>query len=232
MRKQVTVCCVYWGDKFPIEYVTNLKRMVARNTTIPHHFICFSDKKIKGVETRILKKGFDGWWNKLQLFDVSNNLPSENVVYLDLDTVITGNIDWLLKHRGIIMGIEDVGSVNKHQPHLKGRFQSAVMTWDYYLGHSIWSTFMADREKVMNTFRGDGEYLNYVIPELGRDLVQNKYPGRVLSYKYQVYPGPPDDKTSIILFHGRPSIIQAMNETIKTPMATYKPQTWIEDYWK
>ena len=34
-----TVACVYWGDKFPIEYVYNLKSAVERNTTIKHNFI-------------------------------------------------------------------------------------------------------------------------------------------------------------------------------------------------
>ena len=64
-----------------------------------------------------------------------------------------------------------------------------------------------------------------------RTLLQEKYPGKLKSYKYQVYPGPPDSETSLICFHGRPSIQQAMVQQITTPMATYEPQEWIKDYW-
>ena len=107
----ITVACVWWGTKFPIDYVINLKASIERNTTVDHKFICFSDKDVPNIETRILKKGYDGWWNKLQLFDCSHGL-SERVIYFDLDTLITGDLDWLFNYNGNFMGIEDVGSVN------------------------------------------------------------------------------------------------------------------------
>lgn len=226
----ITVACVFWGTKFPVEYVHNLKSMVERNTTIEHQFICLSDKKVEGVETRILKPGYEGWWNKLQLFDMGQAL-GERVVYFDLDTLITGNIDWLLEYRGNFMGIEDVGAVNAHQPHLKGVLQTGVMAFNSYMNAQLWKE-LSVREELRAQFRGDGECLNHVIQSLARDLLQNLYPGRLKSYKYQVYPNKPDDKTSIVCFHGRPSIIQAMNEAVTTPMQTYYPQQWIKEYWR
>lgn len=226
----ISVVCVCWGSKFPLEYVYNLKSMVETNTTIDHEFVCFSDKKINGVETRILKPGYDGWWNKLQLFDTSRGLR-ERVVYLDLDTLITGNIDWLLNYTGRFMGIEDVGAVNSHQPHLKNVLQTGVMAWDYYLNGNIWNTLSID-EDYRSQFRGDGECLNAYVSPVARDLLQHVYPGRLKSYKYQVYPNKPSEKTSIVCFHGRPSIIQAINESVTTPMQTYYPQKWIKEYWR
>ena len=65
-----------------------------------------------------------------------------------------------------------------------------------------------------------------------RDLMQHLYPGRLKSYKYQIYPDMLDDKVSIVCFHGRPSIIQAMSESVTGPMKTYHPQQWIKDYWR
>jgi len=61
--------------------------------------------------------------------------------------------------------------------------------------------------------------------------LQHLYPNKLKSYKYEVYPDKLDD-TSIICFHGRPSVIQAQNESVTTPMKTYEPQGWIEEYWK
>ena len=227
----VTVTCVYWGNKFSLDYVYNLKAAVERNTTVPHKFVCYADRSIPNVETRILRPGYEGWWNKLQLFDAANKV-SDRVVYLDLDTIITGNIDWLLNDRSWFMGIEDVGAVNAHQPHLKNVLQTGVMAWDFDPNSHIWNTFVLSYDMVVDTYRGDGEYLSSLVNPYHRTLLQHKYRNSLKSYKYDVYPNKLMDETSIVVFHGRPSIEQAFTETIKTPMATYEPQEWIKDYWR
>lgn len=226
----ITVVCVCWGKKFSLDYVYNLRAMVERNTTVKHKFVVFSDKTVPDVETKILRPGYDGWWNKIQLFDNEHGLTSR-VVYFDLDTLITGNIDWLMNYRGLVMGIEDLGSVNKHQPHLIGRFQSGVMAWHYRACHAIWESFKT-KPDLVSRFRGDGEYLNEALPVLQRDLIQQKYPGQLKSYKYQVYNKGLDKNTSIVCFHGRPSIEQAINKTVTTPYATFEKRDWVKDYWK
>lgn len=88
----ITVACVYWGDKFPIEYLENLRSMIKRNTTIEHKFTVLTDRHRKGFDCRILKPGFTGWWNKLQLFDTFHKL-GDRCFYFDLDTVITSDLD-------------------------------------------------------------------------------------------------------------------------------------------
>ena len=226
----VTVACVFWGTKFPLYYVYNLKAMVEKYTTVPHNFVVYSDRSIPNVNTKILKPGYEGWWNKLQLFDPANK-PSDRVVYLDLDSIITNNLDWLLTDRSWFMGIEDVGAVNKHQPHLKNRLQTAVMAWEFNPVSYLWQEFVLGSERVFDTFRGDGEYLSSVINPYQRTLLQHKYRNQLKSYKYDIYPNKPTEDTSIVCFHGRPSIEQAMSETITTPMATYEPQAWIKEYW-
>ena len=226
----VAVACVHWGNKFPLDYVYNLKAMVERNTTIEHKFICYSDKAIPGVETKILRPGYEGWWNKLQMFDAAQK-PADRMVYFDLDTLIVNNINWLLEYEKWFMGIEDVGAVNKHQPHLKNVLQSGVMAWDFNIMSHIWNEFVLSYDRAVDTYRGDGEYLSAVVNPYQRHLLQREFPGKLKSYKYQVYPGPQDNETAIICFHGRPSIEQAFTETIVTPMATYKPQSWIKEYW-
>lgn len=225
----VDVICVYWGNKFSKDYVYNLKSAVDRNTSKSYRFLCLSDRSIPGIETRFLRPGLEGWWNKLQMFDPSIELQ-DRVIYLDLDTLITGNIDWLIEYEGNFMGIEDVGAVNKHQPHLKGILQTGVMAFSRSKYHSIWSEFVLTRDRVVKTYRGDGEYLQHLIKK--RDLLQNLYPDKLKSYKYQVYPNRPDDQTSIVCFHGRPSILQATQESVTTPRMRYDPVDWIKDYWR
>lgn len=224
----VTVCCVLWGDKFSEDYVHHLKAGVERNSTVQHKFVCYSDRKIKDIEVIPLIDGMVGWWNKLQLFD---GRITGRVVYLDLDTLITNNIDWLLEYDGDFAGIEDLGCINAHQPHLRGKLQSGVMAWNSEDMIWVFTEFKFLRNRAMNTFRGDGEYLDSVIPKYKRVLLQNKYPDQIKSYKYQVYPKNVGE-VSIICFHGRPSIIQSMNETVKTSISTYKPQEWVSEYWR
>ena len=229
----ITVACVFWGDKFSEDYVYNLKSMVERNTTVPHQFVCFSDRELEGIKTVKLIPGYEGWWNKMQMFNTDFRLGNR-VVYLDLDTLIVGNIDWLLEYDGMFMGIEDLGSVNEHQPELKGRLQSGVMSWDYRLNSHLWNRFTSSGES--QRYRGDGEYLNHIVPKYQRDFIQKKYKGKLKSYKYQVYSEGITDDLSIICFHGRPSIPQAMTETVTTGWKnsgkTYEPQDWIKDYWR
>lgn len=229
----ITVACVFWGDKFSEDYVYNLKSMVERNTTVPHQFVCFSDRELEGIKTVKLISGYQGWWNKMQMFNTDFRLGNR-VVYLDLDTLIVGNIDWLLEYDGMFMGIEDLGAVNEHQPELKGRLQSGVMAWDYRLNSHLWNRFTSSGES--QRYRGDGEYLNHIVPKYQRDFIQKRYKGKLKSYKYQVYSEGITDDLSIICFHGRPSIPQAMTENVTTGWKnsgkTYEPQDWIKDYWR
>lgn len=222
----VTVACVFWGNKFSSDYVYNLKRAVERNTTVEHRFVCLSDRPLPGIDTILLKPGFSGWWNKMQLFD---GRLMGRIVYLDLDTLIVDNIDWLLNYDGKFAGIEDLGSVNEHQPHLKGKLQSGMLAFSGAAMAWIWMEFLLSSEYVTKTYRGDGEYLNALV--LNRDLLQSIHPNEIKSYKYQVYPDKIDG-ASVICFHGRPSIIQSMSETITTPVATYEPQSWVKDHWQ
>lgn len=224
----ITVACVFWGTKFSKDYVYNLEAMVERNTNIEHEFVALSDKRVPGIKTKILKPGYDTWWNKLQLFDPAHGFQGR-VVYLDLDTIITGNLDWLLSFDGPFMGIEDVGSVNPHQKHLEGVMQSAVLSFNPQKYDYLWSEFNLKYDQIIQQFRGDGEYLHVAAPK-NRVLLQQQFPGELKSYKYQVYP----DKyqgTSIVCFHGRPSIEQALIETVITPGGKYEPQEWVKEYW-
>ena len=95
------VICIKWGDKFGVDYVNSLYKMVERNLTLEHRFVCFTDKSegiVDGVEIRPLPElNDDGLpekaWKKLGLFtDKLADLEGE-ALFLDLDVVIRDNID-------------------------------------------------------------------------------------------------------------------------------------------
>ena len=232
------VVCVNWGTKYSEDYTHRLYNMVKRNTDRVFNFYVLTDQvdrynKYSHYITIELNTDEVGWWNKLQMYN-KGVLPDGEFLYFDLDVVIVDNIDWLLEYDGMFMGIEDLGAVNEHQPELKGRLQSGVMAWDYRLNSHLWNRFTSSGES--QRYRGDGEYLNHIVPKYQRDFIQKRYKGKLKSYKYQVYSEGITDDLSIICFHGRPSIPQAMTETVTTGWKnsgkTYEPQDWIKDYWR
>ena len=71
----INVCCVFYGEKYSSDYVQRLYNMVQRHLTLPHQFYCFTDhinlsNTVRGniIYKDFPVKGFEGWWNKLQLF--------------------------------------------------------------------------------------------------------------------------------------------------------------------
>jgi len=91
------VVCVHYGDKYGVEYVNTLNAIVKRHSDA--ELVCISDTfvgKDEGIEVIQGEKGFDGWWNKIQLFR-HDFLKGEKFLYLDLDVVITENINDLFE---------------------------------------------------------------------------------------------------------------------------------------
>lgn len=97
----LTVACWKWKRKYGPHYVNKLMRGVARNLTIPHRFVCITDDP-DGVECETwpidrpdLLDVKDGCYTRLSMFDPEwqRKHDIERIVCLDLDMVITGNLD-------------------------------------------------------------------------------------------------------------------------------------------
>ena len=57
------VVCLYWGNKYKVEYVKILYNMVQRHLTIPHKFIIYTEhvkmpKIVKGDNVEVRKLPF------------------------------------------------------------------------------------------------------------------------------------------------------------------------------
>ena len=97
-----TVVCLKWGDKYGPDYVNKLASMVSRHTTNMPRFICFTentDGLDSEIETHPLPAPeLEGWWNKVALFGPDLPDIGERMLFLDLDTVITGSLDEMLTY--------------------------------------------------------------------------------------------------------------------------------------
>ncbi len=97
-----TVICMKWGTAYGADYVNKLHAMVRRNTARPLRFICFTDNAaglVDEVEAHPLPpiELPERWrwkpWRKLSLWQRNLAGLSGDVLFLDLDVVVTGSID-------------------------------------------------------------------------------------------------------------------------------------------
>lgn len=196
-------CCVNWRNYQGrgIEYVNILFNMIARNLPpgTEGRLICFTDTTDDAdqydphIDLVLLPDGLEGWFNKLWLFSRDNPAfdHGDRIFYFDLDTIITGGLDELIKFVGLFGILEDV-----YRP--KG-YNSSVMSWVHPTMDDVWKEY--ERQGRPLTDGGDQAFIeqNYqtVI------YLQSNYPGVFVSYRAQAQFSIPKG-AKVVLFHGNP----------------------------
>lgn len=191
----------------PQEYVAKLRSMVARHVSGPHRFVCLTDDPTRhpGIECQQLpsreKDGLSGWWAKCYYF--SPGRFEDRVLALDLDTLITGPLDALVEHKGII--------------HLarwgwaKNDYGSGVMVFDAGEHEKVWKRYTA---AVPHRFRGDQDWITWLG---GWDALPD---GLCVSYRYHCKDGVPPG-ASVVCFHGEKDKPHLMPD-----------EHWTRKYWQ
>ncbi len=152
-----TVACVKYGPKYGPDYVNRLASMARRWSTHSPRFVCFTDDPgglDGGIEHRALPAdGLYGWWNKVALF--RRDLPGieGRVLYLDLDVVITGDLDSLLCYASDFAIMD-----NDYVP----GFNTSVMLFEAGSRPEIWQKF--DRSRTGELI-GDQDWLGLSAPD-------------------------------------------------------------------
>ncbi len=97
-----TIICMKWGTRYGPDYVNRLNSMIRRHTTRPTRLVCYTDDADgvdKAVETYPLPyielpEARRWWpWRKISLWQKELEGISGEVLYLDLDVVVTGGLD-------------------------------------------------------------------------------------------------------------------------------------------
>lgn len=202
----ITVFCVCVGDKYHAGYVHALKAMVDEFLTIPHEFKCISDRKIDGIDVIASPTNYDGWWSKIGLF--APGIATGKSIYLDLDVVITRNIDYLAEYTNAFSAPANWAQSGH------GGIQSSVMCWE---GNWHLPFEMFKYERHSKRLWGDQEFLW----ELLKDDWQ-KIPN-VGSYKYHVRPvSQIPEWMHVCVFHGIPNPDEVKDECVLPFTATLR----------
>lgn len=89
-----TVVTVRTGKKYPVWYVTHMKRMMARYLPGMTRFVCLTDQpeSIDGVVTvDISAYGLKSWYAKMLVFNRDVVGPGK-ILYIDLDMIVAGDL--------------------------------------------------------------------------------------------------------------------------------------------
>jgi hypothetical protein len=185
----LTVACVLRsGGEYRPEHVMALRRGVAAHLPVPHDFVPLVDAD-----------PWPGWWAKLGL--LRPDLFTGRVLYLDLDSVVVGDLSDLAAYSGPFAMLTDF-----MRP---ARPASGVMAWDAgaEAPRAIWDAWMRDPDGHMHTHQGGGDqaFIRSVVGD-GVDRLQDFLPpNNICSYKVHVMPnGGVPDGCSVVAAHGRP----------------------------
>jgi hypothetical protein len=160
------------GGVYTAEYVERLK------DSLPgYDFVCFSDVPVP-CDRIPLKHNLPNWWSKLEIFTLK-----EKCFYLDLDTVVDGDISEIVNYPHKFTMLSDF---------YHGTPASGIMAWE-----GDYSNILTDYDpRKIYPGHGDQGYIaTKVVPEYFQDL----FPGRIDSYKVGKYP-----LANIVCYHGSP----------------------------
>ena len=261
---RVNVLCMKWGDYYTADYVNRLYAGVKRNLHLPFRFVCVTDDAT-GLRPEVEAVPFPEdpkvpgqyaprpWPNifaKLALFKDGFAGLEGPTLFLDIDLLVTGNLDrfflyrpgefciihnWVERRKHLFRVVPDIGN-------------SSCFRFEAGKSNGVWETFLREKDdpaQKSRFFFGSQKFQTYAMMKTGK---VNWWPENwVCSFKRQLVPifplnkifvpwRPPAD-TSIVAFHGQPDLPQVLEgyylkygRPVK-PHLTCKPTKWILDYW-
>lgn len=234
------IICMKWGKKFGPEYVNRLYKMVEKNMTIPHRFVCFTDDGEgidEGIEIRpippLKEDGIpDRMWKKLTVFNKELSDLTGTALFLDLDIVIRQSLDPFFEIDGDFRIIKDWDFPDD----IIGN--SSVFRFEIGKYPEILDHFYKLGTAVRKHFQNEQAFLTYEMME--RDVLQYWPEEWVPSFKrcclqkfpmnWFKQPNEPQD-AKIVIFHGKPTPEQARKGYFgKLGFRYIKATKWIDKY--
>lgn len=202
------VSCVRVGLKYGVEYVLRLRDMVARHLPIDYRFVCLTDAPADleplGIECLdVSHLQLSRWWPKMYLF--ADWRADEPMVYLDLDTVIVGDLTPLAARTAF--RFSTCANFTRAAGNLAWpcKYGTCVMTFGPQSMASVWTRFDQDRARLMQDYArfGDQRVVEKLVPDAL--LLQQCLPADYfIGYRdLPQYPGAAPAGCSIVVFGGK-----------------------------
>ncbi|HEB97236.1 MAG TPA: hypothetical protein ENI96_12515 [Sedimenticola thiotaurini] len=240
--------CMKWGDLYGPEYVNNLYASIARNVTPPFRLTCLTDDPA-GIRDEVAcfdcptvdaPPPYDNTgWRKLVVWDEQVADLEGDVLFLDLDVVIVGDLDPFFE-------FGEGFCVARNWTQMKAKVgNTSVFRFTVGQATHLYRNFMADAQPILDRY--DNEQI-YVSREIER---MTFWPDAwCKSFKVHCIPPMPlrwfmepriPEGARVIAFTGTPNPPDAARGEwpLKPGAPAYKkiykhvrPTSWIAEYWK
>ncbi len=237
-----------WGSRYNYNYVNNLYESIVKHTTKKTQLICFTDDKKKITKNVICKplpkikiphQLSETPWRKLSIWQYPLEGLEGDVLFLDLDLVITNNLDKLFDFKpGTYCVIENWTQVGK------GIGNTSCFRFPVKKYKDIFKNFEKNSYSIWKKYNIEQVYISNIIKE------QNFWPQNwCKSFKHNLLPKWPSrlwkpaklpSDTSIVAFTGKPDPEDVLNEKWPVPKNKFykkiykqvKCPDWLTNNWK
>jgi len=243
------ICTVYFSDFYTPDYVGKLFNSIKRNSSIPFESICISDDPNVSADIVLPYNHYSyvkKHWHKLKFFspNFAYQNPGDDIIIMDIDQVITNNIDDLIGYpvydnELITYGIWWKSLLQTNGGFYKFKSGSLKYIWDDFIqSPKYWQMHYYDNNDVHFKYYGEQNYVNWKTEEyqakiiktpaewLGRyhnDIRENTEWNRMYCNKFKtdyMILDDVNDNIKIIHFIGPGKTIHEHNTS------------WIEEHWK
>ena len=169
------ICTVYFKGFYTPDYVSKLYRSLKRNSTVPFEFICLSDTDVEAdlVLPYNHHSAIKKHWHKLKFFSpqFGGQKPGDEIIVMDIDQVITNNVDDLLNHPVEDNELITYGQWWDNKLKLNGGFYkfksgSLKSIWDdFSLNPEFWQLNYYNTGVVHHKYYGEQNYVNWKVQE-------------------------------------------------------------------
>ena len=219
------IICMKWGSLYGPDYVNVLYNAVADNIDIPFRFVCLTDDRA-GILDAV--ECFDipdhGWgegefrfggWPKLSVFAKDLCGLQGRALFVDLDTVIVGNITELFGVGGGVVVIREWPRFNDHFRQQKVRGMTSIFSFTIGQEAHILDRYLDDPVAARGSVRHEQAWVTKVAADL-----QFWPEGWIVSFKRNllaypivnrfVPPAEPPMDAKVVAFHGVPRPIDVV----------------------
>lgn len=241
-----TVICAKWGTRYSPEYVNTLWSMIQRNTARPTRLICYTDDA-SGLHPDIVTlpipefglpaKRRKSTWRKLAFWNQDLKGVSGDVLFLDLDVVITGSIDDFFDYAPDATFCVILNWTQKRQ-----RIGNTSVFRFRVGAHSYLSeAFDTRAEQILQSFANEQTYVSRAISQ-----ITFWPPQWCLSFKHSLLPLWPLNfvrparlprSAKVVCFTGKPDPHEARDGIWPCPWheqlyKSVRPTPWITQHWR
>lgn len=241
-----TIICIKWGTRYPAIYANRLFSMIKRNTSRPVRLVCFTDDAAE-LDPKIEAHPLPPislpervrWtpWRKLAVWQYPLASLEGDILFMDLDVVITGSLDDLFDYKpGAYLAID-----NWTQPG-KNVGNTSVFRFRAGAHKHIFDDFERDPEAILSRWRIEQQYISDTISSMAF------WPKEwCVSFKHSLLPAWPMNflapaplpvSAKVVCFTGKPDPDEARDgvwpvEAVwKRLYKHVRPTPWILEHWR